>query len=76
MLVFTNVIYNASLHRKYTTTSNKFLTKIFAAVMQSYLTFAMAKVKIKLCHIFSLISMVGLVAFVPQKTILEPIFVE
>ena len=52
MIVFTNVIYNASLHRKYTTRSNKFLTKIFAVVMQSCLTFAMTKVKIKLLSHF------------------------
>ena len=38
MLVFTNVIYNASLHCRYTT-RNKILTKIFAVVMLLYLTF-------------------------------------
>ena len=52
MLVFTNVIYNATLHRWYTTRNNKFLTKIFAVSMPSYLNFATAKVKIKLLSHF------------------------
>ena len=43
-----NVVYNTLLHCWYTTKNNKFLMKIFATKMLSYLTFAMAKVKIKL----------------------------
>ena len=58
MLVFTNVTYNASLHHWFTTRNNKFLTKIFVVVMPSYLTFATAKLKIKLpLYFFSLIPM-------------------
>ena len=52
MLDFTNVIYNASFHCWYTTKNNKFLTKTFAVVMPSYLTFATAKVKTKLPSLF------------------------
>ena len=55
MLVFNSVIYDASLHRSYSTRSNKFLAKIFTIVMPSYLTFVIAKVKIKLLRIFFLI---------------------
>ena len=53
MLVFTNVVYHVSLHCWYTIKNNKFLTKIFAVIKLSYLTFATAKVKMKLpTHFF------------------------
>ena len=52
MFVFNNVIYNALLHRWYTTKNNRFLMKLFAVIMPSYLTFAAAKVKIKLLSHF------------------------
>ena len=49
---FINVFYNALLHR-WNTTRNKFLTKIFAVAMPSYLTFATANINIKLpSHFF------------------------
>ena len=49
---FNYAIYNASLHRLYSTRKNKFLTKNFAIVILPYLTFATAKVKIKLASHF------------------------
>ena len=55
MLVFNNVVYNASLHSRCTTKKIKFLRKIFAVVMSSYPTFATAKVKIKLPPLFFVI---------------------
>ena len=57
MLVFTIVIYNASVHCCYTTRKNKFLTKTVAVVMLSYLTFVTTKVEINCCHICFLIPM-------------------
>ena len=52
MLVFTNVIYNASLPRRYTTRNNKFLTEFFVVVIPLYLTFGTAKVNIAAAFVF------------------------
>ena len=58
ILVFINVIYNASLHCWYTTRNKRFLLKNFAVVMLSNLAFVTAKVKRKLLsHFFFLIPM-------------------
>ena len=65
--------YNASLRRWYTT-RNKFLTKIFSVIMPSYLTIATANVKIKLRSHFFLIPMAASIMYqMPSPLLWHPL---